>query len=646
MKLVWRIIFIIFVVISCNRWENIVDDPNALPEDVNEMIIDSDFDWKTSLNIAFYIKNAPIGIINITSEDELIIFHRGYYNAQTENYHIIINLPYYMENVRINGQLVPIQSNVVIYTLADVPQFLKTTKANAASLNFDGENDYVDVDRKIISKYPFSIAAWIKTDGFRDNEEDMVIISLADHTKDNETLGLFIGADEGGKACIRARKGSDKTVNGTSVLTDGKWHQLVGVYSSKNIRKLYVDGALEASDGRKSDFPKNIDLLTFGRWGDKSPNSYFKGNIDEVQVWNKTLSQEEITYLYDNNPLGDESNLLAYYKLNSGTGSTILEEVSGNSEGELGGGVSWSNEGIGSGGGIGVGSDDDSDGDGISNGEDDFQNDANKSFANVFPATGFGSLAFEDLWPARGDYDFNDLVIDYQFRTVTNNENFVTEIQADFVIRAIGASFKNGFGFQFPNTAISNGDINVTGYNVINDYINLSANGTESSQNKPTIIVFDNAFDIMPRIGGEMGVNTDPDASVTTPDTVKIVIQIEPDKYTENQINLSNFNPFVIVDMSRGKEIHLPDYPPTNLVNDIYFNTLHDDSDEISGRYYKTENNLPWCINVYQSFDYPIEKKAIIGAHLKFAFWAESNGENFTDWYLDKAGYRNTDNIY
>ncbi len=29
-----------------------------------------------------------------------------------------------------------------------------------------------------------------------------------------------------------------------------------------------------------------------------------------------------------------------------------------------------------------------------------------------------GTLAYEDLWPGKGDYDFNDLVVDYDFDIV------------------------------------------------------------------------------------------------------------------------------------------------------------------------------------------------------------------------------------
>ncbi len=84
---------------------------------------------------------------------------------------------------------------------------------------------------------------------------------------------------------------------------------------------------------------------------------------------------------------------------------------------------------------------------------------------NLFPASGFGTLAFEDLWPGKGDYDFNDLVIDYQFLITTNTSNYVESVQGTFIIRAIGASFENGFGFQL-SPVINPAHLTVTGYSL------------------------------------------------------------------------------------------------------------------------------------------------------------------------------------
>ena len=93
-------------------------------------------------------------------------------------------------------------------------------------------------------------------------------------------------------------------------------------------------------------------------------------------------------------------------------------------------------------------------------------------------------------------------------------------------------------------------------------------------------------------------------------------------------------------------EVHLSDYPPTALADQSLFGTLDDDTDPGTGKYYKTSNNLPWAINIYESFEYPIEKQQVVWAYLKFVAWATSSGTTFEDWYKDLPGYRDSSKIY
>lgn len=263
----------------------------------------------------------------------------------------------------------------------------------------------------------------------------------------------------------------------------------------------------------------------------------------------------------------------------------------------------------------------------------------------LYPATGFGTLAFEDLWPGKGDYDFNDLVLDYQFKVVINAYNKVEKVTGTFIIKAFGASYENGFGFQL-NGAINSSDLTATGYELSENFISLEGNGTETGQSKPTIIVYDNAFKQMEHPGIGIGVNTTPGAPYVTPDTVVINIVLKPNTYSISDLDISNFNPFLIVNKVRSHEVHLPYYPPTDLVNPALFGQYEDNSNPASNRYYVTDTNLPWAINIYEKFDYPQEKQEIIWAHLKFAEWATSGGVQFPDWYKNLTGYRNQSLIY
>ncbi|NQU32434.1 MAG: LruC domain-containing protein [Bacteroidetes bacterium] len=124
-------------------------------------------------------------------------------------------------------------------------------------------------------------------------------------------------------------------------------------------------------------------------------------------------------------------------------------------------------------------------------------------------------------------------------------------------------------------------------------------------------------------------------------------LSIEFDQpYTSAEIGTPPFNPFLIIDGDRDKEIHLPDHSPTDLAGTDLFGTQHDNSIPANGRYYKTEANLPWAIDIWFDFAYPNEKTQVTSAHLKFADWAQSDGVNYMDWYEDEPGYRDDSKIY
>lgn len=262
-----------------------------------------------------------------------------------------------------------------------------------------------------------------------------------------------------------------------------------------------------------------------------------------------------------------------------------------------------------------------------------------------------GSLAYEDLWPGKGDYDFNDLIIDYDFVVNKNGQEMVQNITATFVVKAFGASYHNGFGFTFPNVAPSD-IVSVSGCNIENTAtFSIANNGVENGQSKATIIVFDDARRIMPQTTPGVGVNTQLDYDFIDPVTIVVNITFANNAVTYSELNIGDFNPFLVVQSDnptggRGLEIHLPYYEPSDLFDESYFGQLNDDSDPSVGRYFVTENNLPWAINIAHEFDWVIEFQDITGAYNFFAEWAQSGGINYPNWYLTNSGYRNNAMIY
>jgi LruC domain-containing protein len=288
---------------------------------------------------------------------------------------------------------------------------------------------------------------------------------------------------------------------------------------------------------------------------------------------------------------------------------------------------------------IAIGSASDADGDDIPDNLDEYPNDPDRAFNSYYPnETDFGSVAFEDLWPGYGDYDFNDFVANFNYKTVTNAQNEVVDIVAKYQIMADGASMDNGFGIVL-NTAPSNIE-SVTGYvRFGNSTITDPAGYEVGHENETVIIVYDA---INPIMDGGMA-NTIPDGKYiqTTVNTINIHFSIP-----QAGIGQAPYNPFIYVDQERGREVHLKDQSPTESVNPEYFGSYSDASEPGSGLYYRSVNGLPWAVEIPVSFDYPVELVDILDTHLKFANWAQSSGQDFPDWYMDLEGYRNVENIY
>ncbi|MCF8231874.1 MAG: LruC domain-containing protein [Bacteroidales bacterium] len=290
-------------------------------------------------------------------------------------------------------------------------------------------------------------------------------------------------------------------------------------------------------------------------------------------------------------------------------------------------------------GGNGSGDPEDTDDDGVPDVDDDYPEDPERAFNNYYPNKhDFGTFAFEDLWPSKGDYDFNDLVLDFHYKIVTNADNLIVDIIAKTHVKAAGANMNNGFGIAFPVDPSNCGG--VSGYVHAENNLDINPKGYENGHTDNTVAIF---YDAVNTIYGSSLFNTIPNGNFEETDTITVTTYFNNPQLAMGQ---EPYNPFIYANQQRGKEIHLIDNAPTDLMNMEHFNQSHDDSDENSDRWYVTENNLPWGVEIPSSFDYPIENADILDAHLKFADWAESSGTVYTDWYLDEPNYRNDDNIY
>jgi hypothetical protein len=187
------------------------------------------------------------------------------------------------------------------------------------AMYFDGSNDYVEIsaDESFNFGKALTVSAWIKPDAilttdfvvWRKTSPDNQYLCLR-YANSRPDFDLHI--DEAWHFCQSLY----------AVNTD--WHFLVGTYDAEGDRtlRLYVDGNLVASSPLSGlsiyDF---VDTFGKGRIGASFDGRYAKGIIDEVRIYNRALSEDEIQESFQNQP-DFSSRLVA--KIPKGTTQIIV----------------------------------------------------------------------------------------------------------------------------------------------------------------------------------------------------------------------------------------------------------------------------------------------------------------------------------
>lgn len=129
-----------------------------------------------------------------------------------------------------------------------------------------------------------------------------------------------------------------KDVTG-SYISDGQWHHLTVTFDRDGLMSLYEDGQLSGQTDISG--IGNIDTglpMVIGQDGTLQYPYFFNGSMAEVRIWNTVLAPETVAS-YACGPLSanhpNSANLLAYWKMDEGSGNTVSNTVSGAPNGEI-----------------------------------------------------------------------------------------------------------------------------------------------------------------------------------------------------------------------------------------------------------------------------------------------------------------------
>jgi len=163
-----------------------------------------------------------------------------------------------------------------------------------SAAKFDGVDDYVRSNLSLASYSTLTMSAWASIATY--GPTDKTIVGQSDTTKN---IQLEADADGGIRFRVRNNTGWYEPAN-VSMPTN-QWFQLTGVYNGTHII-TYVDGIARGSVGYASGFAGFDNTLEIGGWHFYSGNDiHFNGSVDEVRIWNRSLSQAEITQQYYSN---------------------------------------------------------------------------------------------------------------------------------------------------------------------------------------------------------------------------------------------------------------------------------------------------------------------------------------------------------
>ena len=148
----------------------------------------------------------------------------------------------------------------------------------------------------------FSVQVWVKT--LPDAEQGTPIIGNQ-KSEENPGIGWQISSQENGAWSLDLSDGKNQYPYRPTIrqqINDGAWHQILfSIERPKNEARMYFDGKAVAiyNLGQLGDLKSAHRTVAGGsdeyfEWGSAGQWKAFNGYLDEVKIWNRVLSREEV----------------------------------------------------------------------------------------------------------------------------------------------------------------------------------------------------------------------------------------------------------------------------------------------------------------------------------------------------------------
>ena len=196
-----------------------------------------------------------------------------------------------------------------------------TAEPGNYALRFDGLNDYANLG-PVIPAGDFSVSFWVKPNsqgnqvgdigGIADLQNDLYVYGNP-NVVDNFILSHLLQFD---------------------LLLDQWNHITITMDAANSFRKVYIFGQL-VDQNTWTYAPTQNHLMLLGSTSCSFCGGAFNGLIDEVKIWDRVLTPQEVLGQVQTTLVGNEANLVAYYTFNEGCSVEVLDATASQHDGVL-----------------------------------------------------------------------------------------------------------------------------------------------------------------------------------------------------------------------------------------------------------------------------------------------------------------------
>ncbi|MFE3868941.1 LamG-like jellyroll fold domain-containing protein [Flavobacterium sp. LS2P90] len=167
-------------------------------------------------------------------------------------------------------------------------------------VNFDGIDDHINFKNNFnLNNGNFSVEAWVKSNDANGTNQTIISKRLSTGSADGYDLRLV-----NNKISFNWNNNS---VIATHAIDTNRWYHIGVTFDGTNY-KLYIDGLLEKTASGTNPTLNSVDcILGAMAQNNTTPYNYFNGYIDEVRIWNVSLTVDQIRQMMNQEIVNDGS---------------------------------------------------------------------------------------------------------------------------------------------------------------------------------------------------------------------------------------------------------------------------------------------------------------------------------------------------